>query len=140
MDVWRNDLGRDAILAYLRRVAPDQLAVTESLFTALAAEEAKWPKRIDEATKHALVELLPQIQALIDYLKVNADQFVGSTSMAELDRSVRYAQVMQQWLVANAGDLLPEAQRKDRSVFMSENLMNLIDQSKQFDRVKLLNS
>jgi erythromycin esterase len=96
----------------------------------LAEAEGKWPRRIDEETKQSLAQALPQLQNLIDHLTARTDRSDSQASGAERARARQYARVMMQWLTVNAADLLPKAEVKDRSVYMTENLMYLIDQAR----------
>jgi erythromycin esterase len=126
VDLWRNEIGRAAVLAYLRQVAPGEVAAAESLFRVLATEEAKWPRRIDEESRRTLRQVLPQLQVLIDHLTAHEDEFARRSSPADLGHALRYARVMQQWIVANTA----EVQVQSRSPFMAENLVYLLDQEK----------
>jgi erythromycin esterase len=131
VDITRNDIGRQAVLDYLRKVAPDRVTATESLFEVLAREEAKWPLRIDEEAEKVLEQLLPQLQAFIDYLMANKDTLVDKASLAEFDQALRYAQVMKQWTITYSPGLLPPGLPSglSRSTSMAENLMYLVDQA-----------
>jgi erythromycin esterase len=132
VDIPRNDIGREAVLGYLRTVAPDWLAATETLFAALAGEEAKWLLRVDDASKQTLVHLLPQLQAVIDHLTANKERFVNASSVQEFDQTLHYARIMMQFIRANAAALLAASQDKgiDRSIAMAENLIWLTNQAK----------
>jgi erythromycin esterase len=132
VDMWRNDIGREAVLDYLRKVAPASLAATEMLFAALAREEAKWPLRIDAGAKETLLQLLPQLQAVIDHLLENQASFVSGSSASDFEQAVQYTRVMKQLIRATVADLLPPSQAKGtgRSICMAENLVYLADQSK----------
>jgi erythromycin esterase len=46
MDLWYNGLGRERVLAYLEKYAPEKIAFADSLFLALSSEEAGWPSLI----------------------------------------------------------------------------------------------
>lgn len=122
-DLWRNEIGRKAVLAYLCKVAPGEVAAADALFETLAREEAKWPRRIDEEAKQTLREALPQLQGLIEHLTANRDEFARSSSLSEFDHALHHAQVMKQWAVANS----TEVPQQSRSPFMAENLMWLMD-------------
>ena len=125
-DLWRNEIGRKAVLAYLCNVAPGEVAAADSLFEILAREEAKWPRRIDEEAKQTLREALPQLLGLIEHLTANKDEFARSSSSAEFDHALHSAQVMQQWVVANTA----EVPQQSRSPFMAENLMWLVERGR----------
>jgi erythromycin esterase len=131
-DLWRNDLGRQAVLDYLRNVGSEQVAATELLFEALAREEAKWPASFDEETPMILAQLLPQIDDLINYLTANQAALIGGSSPADFESALQYTRIMRQWLLANTPDSLrPSYTGKDgRSMFMGQNLIYLIDRDK----------
>jgi erythromycin esterase len=84
---------------------------------------------MDAATKQTLVQLLPQVQALIDYLTENKDRFILRSSFGAFDQALQYTRIMKQFITANASDLLPPAQAKGtgRSIGMAENLIVLIE-------------
>jgi erythromycin esterase len=129
LDITRNDRGRKAVLALLHTVDPDRVAATMTLFAAQAAEEAKWPTRIDDDAQQTIATLLPEMHALIEHLRTHADQFAQMVSATVVDQALQYTRVMEQWLLANAGDFLAlEARnRATRSVFMAENMLWLMD-------------
>jgi erythromycin esterase len=131
VDLGRNEIGRQAVLDYLRQVAPDRFVATQALFELLAREEAKCVLQVDEATERTLGQLLPQLQGLIDHLIMNKDQLIGRSSFAEFEQSLQYTQVMKQWLIANSAELLPESWEKHtaRSRFMAYNLIYLVEQA-----------
>lgn len=123
VDLWRNEIGRQAVLAYLRRVAPAEVGAAEALFEVLAREEEKWPRRIDEEAKQTLRAVQPQLEELIAHLTANKEAYARSSSLAEFDHALQCAQVMKQWVAANTA----EVPQQSRSPFMAENLMWLID-------------
>ena len=131
LDITRNEIGREAVLDYLRKVAPGRLSVTGTLFEALAKEEAKWPMRIDEETKKTLLLLLPQLQEVIDHLMANKNSFVSGSSLSEFEQALQYTRVMKQFILDNAADLLPPLQAKGtgRSISMAENLIYCVDRA-----------
>ncbi len=130
VDVTCNEIGRQAVLRYLRKVAPERLAATKTLFVALAREEAKWPSRIDEETKKTLVQLLPQLQDVIDHLTANQNSLVGVSSSGEFEQALQYTRVMKQFILFIGAGLLPPSQGKGRSIGMAENLIYLADQAR----------
>jgi erythromycin esterase len=132
VDLWRNDLGRQAVLDYLRKVAPERVTATAALFNTLASAEARWPTHIDTETAQTLGQLLPRVSYLIDYLIANQAVWVSHTTQAEFDRILQYTQVMKQWLIANTPDSLHPSlpQSCARSVLMAQNLVHLIDRDK----------
>jgi erythromycin esterase len=130
LDLWRNDIGRNKVLNYLSKFAPERFKATNSLFGALDVEEAKWPRQIDGETKQTLVQLLPQLQDLLDYLNRNKDSFISGSTLDDFTQIMQYTRVMEQWILANAADLLPGSETKNRSKFMADNLMYIIDQAR----------
>lgn len=129
VDITRNERGRKAVLALLHTVDPDRVAATMTLFAAQAAEEAKWPLRIDDAAQQAIITLLPELHALGEHLRAHAAQFAQLVSPETVDQAIQYTRVIEQWLLDNAGDRLPPAVRdiSTRSVFMAENVLWLMD-------------
>jgi erythromycin esterase len=134
VDLWGNEIGRRAVLAYLRQTDPDRLKATETLFELLAKAEVKWPRRVDDETKQTMVQALPQLQDLIDYLTETKARPDSQASGDELARALRYTLVMKQWLTVNAADLLPKADMNVRSVYMAGNLIDLIEQAGPEDK------
>jgi erythromycin esterase len=131
LDITRNENARNAVLDYLRQVAPGRVAATKTLFAALAKEEAKWPMQIDDNCEKTLMQLLPQLQAVIDYLTANKDSFVNASSFQAFDQTLHYTLVMKQFIMANVVDLLPPSRPKNtaRSGYMAENLIWLTHQA-----------
>lgn len=137
IDLWRNDLGRQAVMDYLRRIASDRLTATQSLFEALASEEAKWPTHIDAPTEITLGQLLPQIEDLNNYLTANKDAFINRSSSADFERIMQYIRIMRQWIIANTPDSMHPSQPtySARSTYMAENLVFLIDHGRLGEKV-----
>ena len=44
--LWYNGIGREKVLAYLEKYAPEKITSADSLFLVLSSEEAKWPSRV----------------------------------------------------------------------------------------------
>jgi erythromycin esterase len=127
LDVIRNGLGRRAVLAYLRGVDPDRVPDTAALFEALAQEEEKWPRRIDDNARDVIVRLLPELRQLAEHLEANSDRFITLSSRGDYEQAVRYTRVMEQWILDNVGERLTPAlgSAVSRSVSMAENLIAL---------------
>ena len=118
LDLSYNENGRQAVLAYIGRVAPERIAATAALFRVLAQEEEKWPTRIDAQSESAVRTVLPELQDLIAYLRKNGSELARRSSAAELDRVQQFAEVMQQWWLDGA---------TGRSRHMAENLLRVLD-------------
>jgi erythromycin esterase len=131
VDITCNEIGRAAVLDYLNMVASEHLGATESLFAALGSEDTKWPWRIDAAAKQTLLQLLPQLQALLDHLMANKDSFIARSSESAFYQALQYTRVMKQFIRTNAADLLSpeEAKGTGRSIGMAENLIALVDRA-----------
>jgi erythromycin esterase len=117
-DVTYNERGREAVLDFLRRVAPDKVPETERVFAILADGEAKWPMRIDEATQAAVAEVLPALDDLSAWLDDNQDGLANRSSTHELDRMRFYLQLMPQWWRGGG---------TGRRAFIGNNLVHLLD-------------
>ena len=127
VDLSNNENGRNKILGYLKKVAPERVSTTESFFRILSREEEKWPMRIDTETEKALQKSLPHLLDLINFLDENRERLISSSSLAELEQALKYAGVMKQWIMANSSALRPPFV-DIRSISMAENLLYLIDQ------------
>lgn len=129
VDINRNEYGRKVVLEYLRKVDRERLATTEPLFEALAVEEGKWPRRVDEQAEKNIAQLLPRLQEFIDYLILSKDIFVSRSSLSEFNQSLQYTRIMKQWMFANSPDIRPAdvTRTTARSIAMAENLMYLVD-------------
>lgn len=129
LDINHNEHGRRAVLAFLQAVAPERVAEITALLSAQAAEEAKWPLRIDDDARASIVALIPQVQALIAFLRENTPGFGRLTSAVKVEQIIQHVHVFEQWLLANAGAALqPEVgQEIERSAAMGENFLRLMD-------------
>jgi erythromycin esterase-like protein len=131
LDSFNNDLGRRAVLDYLRRVAPNQAAVAQPLFEAMANEEAKWPTLMDDDAKRVIGLLLPRFQSLIDHVEAHRVEYISQSSQEQFSQTHRFLRVMQQWLMANGTEHLSPSAAKasSRTFFMAENLIHLINEA-----------
>ena len=107
LDLIWSELGADEVLAYIRKGDPGRVAATDSLFQALARGEDK-------------EESLRQLQDLTNYLSENRGKFIDNSSSAEFDNMLQYINVMKQ-------QLLVEGNNSERSKYMFENLMYLVE-------------
>lgn len=114
LDVYRNEVGRNAVLGYLRTHSPEMVPSTDSVFRILAAQEAKWPWWDTSSVKATL----PRLRALADHLNARVES--GPQGLAsEADRMAGYLRVMIQGVRTIASDL--------RSGYMGENLIYLLE-------------
>jgi hypothetical protein len=79
-DVTYNERGRDAVRDYLNRVAPEKVLDIDRIFAILADGEAKWPLRVDPATRAAIDHILPALDDLIHWLDDRRDDLVSRSS------------------------------------------------------------
>lgn len=111
-DVTFNARGRDAVLATLRRLAPESELFAAEAFRVLAEEEARWPLGIDAASEIRAGAVLPRLDDLIAALAGTGDG---------RERAAYLLRVMRQWWDGGGGA---------RSQHMGENLVELIDRER----------
>lgn len=131
LDLAYQENGRKEVLKYLKRVAPERLSHTDSLFEILASEEKKWPMQKDEAFEKTMMHILPSIQYLTDYLEVRKEELVKKSSLQDFDQARHNLRVMKQFILANTPALNPPFIDgvMVRSLSMAENLIFLMDQA-----------
>jgi len=117
-DVTFNERGRAAVLAYLKRVAPERAPEAERIFDVIGRVEPAWPFGIDTEGEAAVREVLPALDDLIDWQDDRRADLVSRSSAREFDRMRFYLRLMPQWWRGG-----PDA----RSGYMGENLIHLLD-------------
>ncbi len=129
MDLWYNGLGREKVLAYLEKYAPEKIASADTLFLALSSEEAKWPSRLDQSK---MQEVYFPLQQLIGYFNTNKNRLITASNADEWGKSYQYLQVMEYWLLANLNDPPPSLHSKKlaRDDYMGQNMLYLIDKER----------
>lgn len=95
MDLCFNGIGRDVVLNFLRRHAPDRVAAIDSLFQILATEEAKWPARLNQST---LQNTFMPLQRLGAFFTINKENLIAATSDEEWEKASKYTKVMEHWV------------------------------------------
>jgi erythromycin esterase len=130
LDIWNTRPGREAVLAFLRKVAPHYASSLAPLFERIAAGEAAGMMRAHEQVD---VEMFRTLEALVAFLADNHESFVRQTSAGELEQVMRHAAVILQWASVSLTDqlpgLLPQLPRMStlnnyaRSRYMAENLI-----------------
>lgn len=129
-DVHYNEPGKQKILAYLRRVAPERVADTEAFFKSeieKLVETAYFTKnkqdRADVLAK--IAEARTKYNELLGFLTLNGTRFAGQTSAAEFNQIHEYARVLAQ--LADAYDRpLDKAGGALRDYYMAENIKRLV--------------
>ncbi len=112
MDVLWNEVGQARVLAYLRRVAPEQVPAADSVFRVLAREEAKRPV-MDTA---AVAAVRPRLRRLEDYLGERRDTLVSRSSASEYATALQHVRVMQRAITPGA-----------RTAAMADNLKFIVE-------------
>jgi erythromycin esterase len=92
LDLFRNEIGRRKVLAFLHRVAPEQENAADSIFRALALEEAKFP--FWDTT--VVAQLRPRLEALSSALVAKETASGQIAARSEFDAMLQYIRVMQQ--------------------------------------------
>jgi erythromycin esterase len=122
-------VGREKVLAYIKRYAPEEEKSTDSLFDVLADEEEKWPRRLNQAV---LQSAFMPLHELIGYFTMNKDKLVASSSPGEWEQTYKYLEVMQDGLFVNMQDV-PAAfasQQLQRDEYMAQNLLYILKKEK----------
>jgi erythromycin esterase len=129
MDLWYNGLGRERVLAYLEKYAPEKIVSADSLFLALSSEEAKWPSRLDQSK---MQESYIPLQQLVSYFNTSKSRLIAASNSDEWDRTYHHLQVMEYWLLANLEDAPPSLHSKKlaRDDYMGQNMLYLIDKER----------
>jgi len=114
VDIFRNATGRRKVLAFVQRFAPDLETGTDSLFRELAAQEGRWP-RWDTTV---MARARPRLAGLANELAARRSSLRSRVIHREYEEVVHLIEVMRQ-------GALPQ----DRSRFLAENLMYLVDRA-----------
>ena len=130
-DIHYNEPGKREILEYLKRVAPERVAATKTLFTPEAEkllQAAFFTK--DEGERKDLVAKLRELRVgyneLLGFLTVNEMRFTRMTSATEYSRVYGYARVLAQ-SGDNSDRPLKEADGPIRDYYMAENIKRVVD-------------
>jgi len=115
LDVAYNQRGRENVLAWLKRHAPDRASAAETLLGAMGEEEYKWPSRTNPARVKAM---LADIQALAGFVRETGRKVPPVAD--PMEDAVWDMAVIEQWVIANAGGT-------GRGQWMGRNLNHLLD-------------
>lgn len=138
-DIHYNDVGRQRILGYLRRVAPERVTATETLFSIdieKSLETAFFtnsPKE-REAIRSKLIETRVKYYELLGFLTLNEVQLTNQTSVSEFNQIREYARVLAQ-LADASSQPLEVADGPLRDYYMAENVKRIVDTEPQGARV-----
>ncbi len=132
VDLWRNDLGRQAVLDYLGKVGSDRRAATASLSRPWPGKRRSGRRISMRPRKRRSGNCCPRSRISSTPWRPTKTASSHRSSPAEFDSAVQYARVMRQWLIANTPDALHPSQPRSsaRSVFMAQNLIHLIDRDR----------
>ncbi|HET9714031.1 MAG TPA: erythromycin esterase family protein [Pyrinomonadaceae bacterium] len=138
-DIHYNDVGKQKILAYLRRAAPERVTATETLFSIdieKSLETAFFTKsqKEREAILGKLIEMRVKYYELLGFLTLNEVQLINQTSVAEFNQIRDYARVLAQ-LADASSQPLEVADGPLRDYYMAENIKRIVDAEPQGTRV-----
>jgi erythromycin esterase len=122
-------VGREKVLAYIKKYAPEKANSTDSLFDVFASEDEKWPSRLDQTV---LQSTFMPLHELIGYFVTNKDKLVASSSLEEWEQVYKYLEVMQDGLFVNMKDV-PAAfasQKLQRDEYTAQNLLYIMQKEK----------
>ena len=124
-----NGVGRERVLAFLQKYAPEKVTATDAFFKVLATEEEKWPFRLNQIK---LQQAFIPLQELISFFNTNKDRLISVSSSEEWERVYKHAQVMEQWILASLQETPPSLTSKKlgRNQYMAQNLLYLIEKEK----------
>jgi erythromycin esterase len=138
-DIHYNDPGKQKILLFLNRVAPERLAATEALFAIdieKSLETAFFTR--SEKERAELVAKLVDVRAsyleLLGFFTLNEVRFTKLTSVAEFNQIREFARVLAQ-LADAAAQPLEVADGPLRDYFMAENIKRIVDAEPKGTRV-----
>jgi erythromycin esterase len=97
LDTGFNEVGRQAVVNFLERLAPDQLAMAQDAFGELADLESRWPMRIGDADQLTMARTHGHLEIVDNYLAAHQERLSAGSSPAELAQARRFLQVMLQW-------------------------------------------
>jgi erythromycin esterase len=127
-DIQANDTGKDKLLEYLRRAAPERVAETEAffkidmdalVFTSFTAQ--------GDAVKDArakLKDLKDQYNDLLVFLEISAPVLTLKSGRAEYEQMREYARVLAQYVDVYSRAKLNGALR---DIYMADNFRRLVD-------------
>ena len=142
-DIQVNARGKQEVLAYLRRVAPERVADAEALFKvdveALGAAPFRTQdKKEREDALARLAEARAKYNELLGLLVLNEEKFAARTSPADAWQAREYARVLAQYVDAYGrpfGVAGPESGGAARDYYMAENIRRLVEREPPGTRV-----
>jgi erythromycin esterase len=123
-------VGREKVLAYLQKYAPEKVDSTDLLFRVLATEENNWPTRLNQSI---LQQAFIPLHQLISYFTTNKDSLSSISSSEEWEQTFKYLEVMEQGLFVNVKDVPASLSSKKlgRDDYMYQNMLYLMKKERQ---------
>lgn len=122
-------VGREKVLAYLQKHAPEKVLATDSLFRVLAREDKNWPTRLDQ---NVLQSTFMPLDELVGYFNANKNTLVAASGLKEWEQVFKHLEVMEQGLYVNVKDI-PAAlasNKLERDEYMAQNLLFIMDRER----------
>jgi erythromycin esterase len=124
-DIQHNDICKSELLKYLKRIAPERVAETETLFKVNEADLGYAALKQDDQAKEALAKLKglkDQYNALLVFLELNGPLLAAKSSQSECEQIREYARVLVQFINAygNGGGNL-------RDLYMADNFRRIVE-------------
>jgi erythromycin esterase len=135
-DIQYNQPGKDKLLAYLKRVAPERVAASEFLFkTNLDSLNSglSTPGQQKES-RSKLTELQISYKDLLAFLESNRASLSEKSSQADYEQMREYARVITQYIDAY-GQATAGAGSALRDRYMADNFRRLVDQEPAGTRI-----
>ena len=128
LDIQYNQPGKDKLLAYLKRVAPERVTVTEAFFQAnldsLGSRRGTTPTQLKE-NLNKLKELKANYNELFVFLEQNGVSLAAKTGQADYEQMYEYARVLVQYTDCfSQPDIAVSRETRDR--YMADNFRRLI--------------
>jgi erythromycin esterase len=122
-------VGRENVLAYIHKYAPEKAVATDSLFKVLASEDEKWPRRLNQSV---LQTTFMPLHELVNFFTINKNKLVAASSLKEWEQTFKHLEVMEQGLYANVKELPPSlsSNKIERDKYMAQNLLYLMEKER----------
>ena len=126
-DIQFNQPGKDKLLSYLQRVAPDRADSTKSFFAvnldSLNSALSTSTQQIQ--MQNELKSLKIKYRALYEFLQSNGSDLVAKTGQAEYEQMQEYARVLNQYIDSYSSPTATGSVSRDQ--FMADNFKRLVE-------------
>jgi len=126
-DIQVNDTGKTKLLEYLKRVAPERVADTETFFKVCEGCVGRAIISSGDKAKDALAkfkELKAQYNDLFIFLEINGAQLAARSSQAEYEQMREYARVIVQY-IDSYGHVNSSESAGLRDLYMADNFRRI---------------